>query len=176
MVDTYRGEAPRLFHRVSYGLVRFFTAQRMGLANQGGRRAEDYQFVRRVIGLPGDEVSMEDYIVRVRARGSGFSLTEFELTERDYTTTMPNLPSLWDSGLPFSGNMDAIVLGDNEVFLLSDDRSSTNDFRLSIQSIAEKAIVSLPHRRYTDIFALTAFIFPGRRFPAPSYSFCRGNG
>ena len=129
LVDTYRGEGPGLLHRVSYGAVRFFTAQRMSLADQGGRRARDYQFMRRVIGLPGDEVSMEDYVIRVRARGSEFSLTEFEVTERDYTTSIPSLPALWDMGLPFSGNMDAVILGENEVFLLSDDRSSTNDSR-----------------------------------------------
>ena len=129
LVDAYRGGNPAFAHRALYVTVRFFTAQRVGLAEQSGRRAEDYQFVRRVIGLPGDEISMTDYIVRVRDRGSTFSLTEFEVTERDYTTSIPHKPSLWDSSLPFSGNMDAIILGDNEVFLLSDDRSSTNDSR-----------------------------------------------
>ena len=129
LVDAYRGEGPGLLHRALYMAVRFFTAQRVGLAEQSGRRSEDYLFVRRVIGLPGDEISMTDYIVRVRARGSTFSLTEFEVTERDYTTSIPQKPALWDSSLPFSGNMDAIILGENEVFLLSDDRSSTNDSR-----------------------------------------------
>ena len=129
LVDTYRGEGPGLFHRVLYGAVRFFTAQRVGLAEPSGRRPEDYQFVRRVIGLPGDEISMIDYVVRVRVRGSTFSLTEFEVTERDYTTNIPQKPALWDISLPFSGTMDAVILGENEVFLLSDDRSSTNDSR-----------------------------------------------
>jgi len=129
LVDTYMGEDPGLFHRVLYAAARFFTAQRVGLADPSGRRPEDYQFVRRVIGLPGDEISMTEYIVRVRVRGSTFSLTEFEVTGRDYTTHIPQKPPLWDSSLPFSGTMNAIILGDNEVFLLSDDRGSTNDSR-----------------------------------------------
>ena len=129
LVDAYRGDAPGLFRRVMYGAVRFFTAQRVGIAEPSGRRPSDYLFIRRVIGLPGDEISMTNYIVRVRVRGSTFDLTEFEVTERDYTTNIPHLPTLWDSSLPFSGNMDAIILGENEVFLLSDDRSSTNDSR-----------------------------------------------
>ena len=144
LVDTYRGEQPSHFRAVLYGVTRFVTAQRLSLAEQSGRRPADYQFVRRVIGLPGDEISMRDYVVRVRARGSAFSLTEFELTERDYTTNIPQLPPLWDSSLPFSGNMEAIILGEREVFLLSDDRASTNDSRvwgpIPISNIRGKAL------------------------------------
>ena len=144
LVDAYRGEGPGLFHRILYGTARFFTAQRVGLTDPSGRRPSDYQFVRRVIGLPGDEISMVNYIVRVRVRGSTFDLTEFEVTERDYTTNIPQLPVLWDSSLPFSGNMDAIILGENEVFLLSDDRTSTNDSRtwgpIPVSNIQGRAI------------------------------------
>ena len=129
LVDAYRGSGPGVFHHALYGALRFFTAQRVGFADRSGRSSADYQFVRRVIGLPGDEISMVNYVVRVRARGSTFSLTEFEVTERDYTTNIPNMPSLWDSSLPFSGNMEAITLGENEIFLLSDDRSSSSDSR-----------------------------------------------
>jgi signal peptidase I len=129
LVDAYMGERPGLFHRALYGVVRFFTAQQVGISGPGGVRSSDYMFVRRVIGLPGDEVSIEDDIVRVRTRGTAFSLTEFEVTERTYTTNPPNMPHLWDTSMPFFGNMDAIVLGDNEVFLLSDDRMSVNDSR-----------------------------------------------
>jgi signal peptidase I len=129
LVDAYRGEGPGLFRNVLYGAVRFFTIQRVSLAAPAGRRPVDYQFVRRVIGLPGDEVLIINHVARVRARGSEFSFTEFEVTERDYMTNIPSLPHLWDASLPFSGNMDAIILGDNEVFLLADDRISTSDSR-----------------------------------------------
>jgi signal peptidase I len=129
LVDTYMGEGPGLLHHLAYGAVRFFTAQRVGLATPSGRIPSDYQFIRRVIGLPGDEVSMEGHVIRVRVRGSAFSLTEFEVTERAYTTNIPGMPPQWDPSLPFSGSMDAIILGENEVFLLSDDRAATNDSR-----------------------------------------------
>jgi len=136
LADVCRGEGSGAFRQVLRGAMRFLTFQRFSPA--------DYQFMRRVIGLPGDEISMENYVVRVRVRGSAFSLTEFEVTERDYTTNVPQLPPLWDSSLPFSGNMDAIVLGDAEVFLLSDDRSSTNDSRtwgpVPIRDIRGKAL------------------------------------
>ena len=129
LADTFRGDAPSIFGRAAYAMVRFVTLQRVGLPDRFGRRSADYYFVRRVIGLPGDEISMVNHVVRVRPQGSAFSLTEFELTEREYTTSVPQLPPIWDSSLPFSGNMDAIILGENEVFLLSDDRAATNDSR-----------------------------------------------
>jgi signal peptidase I len=72
---------------------------------------------------------MTNFVIRVRVKGSAYSLTEFEVTEVDYTLNIPNIPALWDSSLPFSGNMERIVLGENECFVLSDDRSNTNDSR-----------------------------------------------
>jgi signal peptidase I len=54
------------------------------------------------------------------------------------------VPALWDESLPFSGNMDRIVLGENECFVLSDDRSNTNDSRtwgpVSLDIIVGKAL------------------------------------
>ena len=54
------------------------------------------------------------------------------------------MPALWDSSLPFSGNMDPIILGDNECFVISDDRSNTNDSRtwgpVQINNISGKAL------------------------------------
>ena len=47
----------------------------------------------------------------------------------DSSTNIPHLPLLWDSSLPFSGNLDPVILGSNEVFLLADDRTASNDSR-----------------------------------------------
>jgi signal peptidase I len=105
------------------GIIRFFTAQRVSL--RGGRQI----FLKRVIGLPGDEVSMTNFVLRVRARGQAYILTEYEVSDRNYVPDIPQVPALWDDSLPFSGNMDRIILGEDECFVLSDDRSNTNDSR-----------------------------------------------
>jgi signal peptidase I len=39
------------------------------------------------------------------------------------------VPALWDESIPFSGNMDSLILGPGECFVISDDRSNTNDSR-----------------------------------------------
>jgi len=109
--------------RVVDGFVRFFTAQKVSVI-AGGQ-----YYVKRVIALPGDEISMSNYVFRVKVKGSPYSLTEFELSDKPYHPQIPQTPQLWDESIPFSGSMDAIVLGPDECFVVSDDRGNTNDSR-----------------------------------------------
>ena len=129
LVDMAYSPSTNVLYYIADGIVRLFTAQRVSLQLPSFPNASDSHFVKRVIALPGDEVSISNYVARIKPKDSAFSLTEFELTEKDYRTEIPHMPAIWDSSLPFSGDMDAIVLGKNEFFLLSDDRSSTNDSR-----------------------------------------------
>jgi signal peptidase I len=123
LIDMSLREKRNVFVHILDGVVRFFTAQRIGLAG------EEEQYLKRVIGLPGDEVFMTNYVLQVKPGDSSYRLTEFELSDKPYDVAIPQVPALWDESLPFSGSMDRIVLGDNECFVLSDDRSSTNDSR-----------------------------------------------
>ena len=139
LVDMFREKQPGVFYLVVDGMLRFFTLQRFGLIAQEG-----HVFVKRVIGLPGDEITMTNFVIRVKTKGSAYYLTEFEVTETDYTPAIPNMPALWDSSLPFSGNLDTMVLGENECFVLSDDRSNTNDSRtwgpVPVKNISGRAL------------------------------------
>ena len=139
LVDMFKEEEHELLYRVIDVMLRFVSAQRFSLIEQ-----RENIFVKRIIGLPGDEITMTNYVVRVRAKDSAFSLTEFELTEQRYTSSIPQSSILWDSSMPFSGDMDRIVLGNNEFFLLSDDRSNTNDSRnwgpVTINNISGRAL------------------------------------
>jgi len=126
--------------KVVDGAVRFFTAQRISIFSGRGQ-----YYLKRVIALPGDEISMTDYVFKVRAAGNSFSLTEYELSDNPYHPFIPRTSSLWDESLPFSGNMDTIILGSEEYFVVSDDRSNTNDSRtwgpVMPQQITAKAVL-----------------------------------
>jgi signal peptidase I len=124
LVDMGRYKEKNLSLRVIDGIVRFFSMQKKSIFSGTGR-----YFIKRVIALPGDEISMSNYVFRVKAAGSAYSLTEFELSEKPYQPYIPRTSELWDDTIPFSGNMGAIILGPDECFVISDDRSNTNDSR-----------------------------------------------
>jgi signal peptidase I len=124
LVDTGRPEDRRLSLSVMDGFLRFFTAQRKSLFDR-----DEHMYVKRVVGLPGDEISMTGFVFRVKPVGGSYPLTEFEHSDKPYHPAISQTPSVWDETLPFSGNMETIVLGPQECYVVSDDRSNTNDSR-----------------------------------------------
>ena len=145
LVDRNAGNRP-IPRTILDWAVRFFTLQRYSLFPK-----EDTLFIKRVIGLPGDTISMNNYVIRIKPSGEAYEYTEFEITKNDYIPELPQLsPQLggmdeWDESIPFSGFMDSITLGNEECFVLSDDRSVTNDSRtwgpVSADSITARALV-----------------------------------
>jgi len=140
LVDMRKSGNRKLPLRVIDGIVRFFTAQRISIFSGGGQF-----YIKRVIALPGDEISMTNYIFRVKAAGSPYSLTEFELSGRPYHPSIPQISDLWNESIPFSGRMETRTLGPDECFVVSDDRSNTNDSRtwgaISPSLITAKAVL-----------------------------------
>ncbi|AEF83466.1 signal peptidase I [Leadbettera azotonutricia] len=139
LVDTSLGNKRGFFSLALDGVLRFFTAQRFSLERQG-----EQVYLKRVIGLPGDEITMTNFVIRVKPKGDAYSFTEFELWDTPYEIDIPQVPALWDNTLPFSGNMERVVLGSDECFVLSDDRSNTNDSRtwgpVPVKHIAGKVL------------------------------------
>ncbi|GHV95114.1 signal peptidase I [Spirochaetia bacterium] len=139
LVDTAPKERRKWPQWFMDGFARFFTAQRVSVFGR-----EEHIYLKRVIGFPGDEITMTNFVLRVKPSGSSYSLTEFELSEKPYYPAIPHVPALWDESIPFSGNMDRIILGADECFVVSDDRSNTNDSRtwgpVPADSIIAKAV------------------------------------
>jgi len=140
LVDMRHNKDKKLPLRIVDGFVRFFTLQRVTIFSDEGQF-----YIKRVIGLPGDEISMNNYGFRVKAAGSSYILTEYELSQRPYHTLIPQTADFWDESIPFSGSMDTILLGKDECFVVSDDRSNTNDSRtwgsVSPSVISARAII-----------------------------------
>lgn len=87
--------------------------------------------IRRVLAFPGEEVYMKDFILYIKPAGSDFFLTEFELTDIDYNPLIEGRPENWQKTLPWSGNMEPMVLGENQYFVLCDNRTSGTDSRFT---------------------------------------------
>ncbi|MHB9293966.1 putative signal peptidase I [Hollandina sp. SP2] len=123
LIDPAFDVPQSLWMRILDGGIRFFTAHQIGFIQR------EPCYVKRVIGLPGDEITMTNYVLRIKPKGASYTFTEFELSDNTYDVTIPQVPALWDASIPFSGNRETLVLGEGECFVLSDDRSNTNDSR-----------------------------------------------
>lgn len=121
-------------------VVRFFTAQQISLFSDAGQH-----YIKRIVAVPGDEISMDSFVFKIKPHRGQFTLTEFELSEKTYHPYIPDIPAVWDESVPFSGSMETIVLRADEYFVVSDDRSNTNDSRtwgpVSASLITSRAVL-----------------------------------
>ncbi|MDR0909383.1 MAG: signal peptidase I [Spirochaetaceae bacterium] len=131
---------PSLPRTILGAIVRLLTAQQIDITGNTKNL-----YIKRVVALPGDEIYMSNYTLRIRTKDSPYSLTEFELAGKPYNIIIPeDEGETWNSSLPFSGTMDRITVQEGECFVLSDDRSATNDSRtwgtIPLDSIKGNAI------------------------------------
>ena len=117
------------FEKTAQKIVAFFTFQ---LVNPfaADQPAQAKPFIRRVVGIPGDTIYMEDFVLHIKTKDGGHFLTEFEVTDNDYNVKIENLPENWDATLPFSGAYPEMTLKDGEYFVLCDNRIASSDSRL----------------------------------------------
>jgi len=108
--------------RILDGVLRFFSAQRLGLDRSP-------PVIKRVVGLPGDVVKMENFIVYVRTPGTMHFLTEYEVSGKAYDLRGKGLPEGWGAGLPLSGSFPETYLSDGQFFVVGDDRPASTDSR-----------------------------------------------
>jgi len=144
---------PGFFASLAESFGRFVTLQLYWPVSRDRDPAIVGPFPLRVIGLPGDEVSMEDFVFKVRPSDSSNALTEFEFSSRRYDIRKPTLPEGWQSGFPLSGRMSPRVLGKGEYFVAADDRSASADSRtwgpVGLDSFEGKVLlVYWPFRRF----------------------------
>ena len=134
-----RGEIVELtppYHRDRNGFVetlddvlRFVTLNLVSL-DRGLRKDWDNAItVKRIIGIPGDTIKLEGFTAQIKPKNQGYALSEFELTKKIYNLKKEALPAGWDKTYPFSGSLDEITLGDDEYFVLGDNRSASGDSR-----------------------------------------------
>ena len=110
-------------------IASLFTRTEGSVLESGDFRKLDRLMVKRILGIPGDKVKMEDFILYIHPPGSVGFYREQELIPVDYGINVEFTPKGWTDDLPFSGNMEEIVLKEGEYFLLGDNRTGSSDSR-----------------------------------------------
>lgn len=83
--------------------------------------------VKRVVGIPGDSIKIEDNVILIKPEGKNYFFSEKEIIQVEYETESFPRPDMLSEDFPFSGNMSEVVLADDEYFLSGDNRTMSND-------------------------------------------------
>ena len=129
VVEPIKKPHRSFLRKTAQRIVAFFTFQLITPLG-ADYPAQAKPFIRRVIGIPGDTLYMEDFVLHIKTKDGGHFLTEFEVAASDYNVKIDNLPENWDKTLPFSGAYPEITLKEGEYFVLCDNRIASNDSRL----------------------------------------------
>lgn len=93
------------------------------------RNSTESACLRRICAVPGDTVYMENFVLYIKSKGQDHFLTEYELSDTEYSTNIGAVPELWNQAA-IIGNFSELTLGENQYFLLADSRVNYSDSRL----------------------------------------------
>jgi signal peptidase I len=142
LVPPYHQEASP-WVAIGDDLTRFFTLNFLSLDNATRPKWDGGFTFRRVIGLPGDTIRIENSTVSVKPKGEAYFLSEYEVSKRPYSLADEGLPPGWRATFPAGPTLTERTLGTDEYFVLADHRSIGGDSRTwgavkrsSIQGVA----------------------------------------
>ena len=118
-----------VFEKIWHNISLFFTAQQYDSYTNKDYPDTNNQ-IRRIVGLPGDQIYMTDYVLYIKPKGEKHFLTEFELSKKAYNLTFVTPPAGWNGSVGVKGSFDPITLGNDEYFVLGDNRIAVSDSRL----------------------------------------------
>ncbi len=120
---------PSTVFKIIDPIIRFFTLQKIAVISSTPDSGTTPYMVKRIVGIPGDTIRMEDFTIYIKTTESDYFLSESELIERDYTIKRYPLPEGWEKDFPFSSGVPEIELKDNEYYIIGDNRSNSHDSR-----------------------------------------------
>ncbi len=119
----------KFYEKIWHNISSFFTAQQYDSYVNEEYPGTNLQ-LRRIVGMPGDEIYMKDYVLYIKPANEKHFLTEFELSDKPYNLTFITPPAQWNGSVGVKGSFDPIVIGQDEYFVLGDNRISISDSRL----------------------------------------------
>jgi signal peptidase I len=120
---------PRIPLSIVEPLIRFVSFQRgSAVRDEAGRRVPAYM-IKRIVAVPGDTIRISGFTAFIRPQGSTTFTVEQELVPESYEVVIENLPEGWAEEFPFSGEHPPLTLGEDQYFLLGDNRQGSSDSR-----------------------------------------------
>lgn len=110
-------------------IVRLVTLQKISLGKHIRHKWENERIFKRIIAVPGDTIRMEGSVAYVKRSEDDYFISEFEQSGIGYDLESRELPEGWDMNLPLSDTIAPSVLGENQYFVLGDNRADSNDSR-----------------------------------------------
>ncbi len=110
-------------------LLRFFT---LGFVSTGFDSKTDWEqgpVIKRVIGLPGDTVKIENNRVFIKEPAASSYKEETAAVIKEYLLSDGGKDPNWPSVFPLGSAMTPLTLSENEYFVLGDNRSQSLDSR-----------------------------------------------
>ncbi len=112
------------FKRTADGILRALTFQKFRYFS------EEENIMRRAVAVPGDTIFMKDFVLYIQPKNERHFFTEFELNQIPYSVDITVPPVEWNTRIGVRGNFDKITLGENEYFVLGDNRLACIDSRI----------------------------------------------
>lgn len=129
LVQNYDKEKISLSKKIANSVCMFFSA-RQWMPFDSNRSEGTGPVIRRVIGLPGDTIYIDRYVVFIKSIEDSHFLTEFEIIKKKYNVQVLVPPAGWDVELGAKSTVKKITLGPDEYFVLGDKRISSTDSRV----------------------------------------------
>ena len=125
---AYNAEQSRLTSAVDY-FLRTVTFQKASLEKILGEGRGDGLVVRRIVGLPGDTVYVEKGWCYIKPSQASTFRREDELVADAYSIDVTGINAGFNSAYPGPSFLPVRVLGDDEFFVLGDNRLVMDDSR-----------------------------------------------
>lgn len=118
-----------VIYRILDKTVGFFTLQNLDVRSNRNFSTPHSIVVKRILGVPGDTIRMDDYVIYIKPEGKKYFFHESELITGPFDILISPLPEGWDDSFPLASDISEFTLGPNEYFLIGDNRSASLDSR-----------------------------------------------